>query len=204
MSSLLRMTGVLSHSSLIRTSGKGICLARRSACLIVYPVARSRSRSGVIIHKPIRDVCSSSTPSSSQTKPLDSGHLYGELLAGYRPDFSDIDGSRHATVHLDLNAKQRICYYPRKVHGGYQAFLLDQLFADCCNPAVTASLTVDYKKPIHPDATLILRAWPVKAEGRKIYMEGSIKMADPVSGEMVVAARATAVFVFGKSKRSVD
>lgn len=74
---------------------------------------------------------------------------------------------------------------------------MDQLFADCCQPepAVTAEFTMNFRRPIQPDSQLVLSAWPVKVEGRKISMEGSIKISDQCSGQMLLAARATALFI---------
>ena len=77
---------------------------------------------------------------------------------------------------------------------------MDQLFADCCQPepAVTANFTIDFRRPIQPDSELVLSAWPVKVEGRKILMEGSIKISEKCSGEMLLAACATALFILPK------
>jgi acyl-coenzyme A thioesterase PaaI-like protein len=116
------------------------------------------------------------------------------LLHGYRPEFQNSELGQQATALMALEPQQRICFYPDKIHGGYQAFLLDQLFADCCKPAVTANLAVDFKRPIKPNARLILSAWPVKIEGRKVFMEGSIQVDEP-SGERLLCARASALFI---------
>lgn len=74
---------------------------------------------------------------------------------------------------------------------------MDQLFADCCQPitAVTANLTLDFKRPIQPGTEALLTVWPVKTEGRKIYMEGSIEIPEKYTNRMLVAARATAIFI---------
>lgn len=74
---------------------------------------------------------------------------------------------------------------------------MDQLFADCCQPrsAVTAYLTVDFKRPIQPDTNVLLTARPVEIKGRKIYMEGSIEIPDQQTGAMLLAARASALFI---------
>jgi len=75
---------------------------------------------------------------------------------------------------------------------------MDQLFADCCKPAVTANLTMEFMRPIQPDAKLVLCVWPVKIEGRKTYMEGAIKTPEKCTGRMLLAARATALFILPK------
>lgn len=95
-----------------------------------------------------------------------------------------------------LDPEQKICYYPDKLHGGYLAFLMDEHFANCCPSAVTAWFNMDFLKSINPNVTrLALRAWPVKINGRKIYMEGSITIPDESTGKELLAARASALFV---------
>lgn len=126
--------------------------------------------------------------------------LRQSLLDGYRPDFRQSGGGREAKAALMLGPHQKICYYPGKLHGGYQAFLMDHLFADCCSPALTANLSIDYMLPIPPRTTLVLNAWPAKIEGRKIFMEGSIMIAKEMTGEIVPAARAKALFIVPKNK----
>jgi acyl-CoA thioesterase FadM len=54
---------------------------------------------------------------------------------------------------------------------------------------------MDFMRPIQPDSELVLNVWPVRVEGRKISMEGSIKIAEQCSGQMILAARATALFI---------
>ncbi|KAJ5873598.1 HotDog domain-containing protein [Penicillium subrubescens] len=120
--------------------------------------------------------------------------LHHNLLHGYRPELQRCELGQQATALMALEPRQRICFYPGKIHGGYQAFLLDQLFADCCKPAVTANLSVDFKRPIQPNSRLILHVWPVKIEGRKIFMEGSIQVDDQL-GERLLCASASALFI---------
>ena len=132
-----------------------------------------------------------------QEKVPSSNSLRQELLRGYKPDIRKNDIGQEGKAILNFGPRQRICYYPGKVHGGYQAFLMDQLFADCCQPepALTAHFTIDFRRPIQPDSELVLNAWPVSVEGRKISMEGSIKTFENCSGQMLLAARATAIFI---------
>lgn len=126
-----------------------------------------------------------------------SNSLHQELLQGYRPNIRKIGCGQEATATFCFKSRRKICYYAGKIHGGYQAFLLDQLFADCCkySSAVTANLTVDFKRPIEPDTEVMLAAWPVKFEGPKIYMEGSIEVLEKRTNRMLLAARATALFI---------
>ncbi|KAJ5117740.1 HotDog domain-containing protein [Penicillium atrosanguineum] len=124
-----------------------------------------------------------------------SSNLYQELLRGYRPDIRKNDMGQEAKATLRFEPWQKICYYPGKIHGGYQSFLMDQLFADCCQPAVTANLTMSFLRPLPPDSEILLEVWPVEIKGREINMEGSVQISEPYSGRKVLAARATALFI---------
>ncbi|KAJ6041340.1 HotDog domain-containing protein [Penicillium canescens] len=125
------------------------------------------------------------------------------LLQGYTPTIQLSEVGNKARAAIALSPSQGLCYYPGKLHGGYQAFLLDQLFADCCNqlfvdccnPPVTASLTLSYHQPVPPDAELFLEAWPTKVNGRKIEMEGSIKLMDKDTGDLATVVTASALFI---------
>ena len=117
------------------------------------------------------------------------------LLQGYTPTLQLSEVGNKARAAIALSPSQGVCYYPGKLHGGYQAFLLDQLFADCCNPAVTAGMTLSYHRPVPPDAELFLEAWPTKVNGRKIEMEGSIKLLDKDTGDMATVVTASALFI---------
>lgn len=133
-----------------------------------------------------------------QIFPPDFASLDHWLLQGYRPQFDVNSIGQKAQVALSLHPRQRICYYPNLLHGGYQAFLLDHLFADCCHPAVTAELKVSYSRPIPPDSTLLLKVWPTKANGRKIYMSGSITPITQCQDKETPAVMAEALFILPK------
>ncbi|KAH2751944.1 hypothetical protein KXV55_002801 [Aspergillus fumigatus] len=124
-------------------------------------------------------------------------------MGGYSPIVRTVDLGKEAEYMTSLEPRQRICYYPGKLHGGMQAFFLDNLFADCCQGALTASLTISYLRPINPQATLSFRAWPVKVDGRKTYMEGCIKFLDGNEGVMVEAVRAKALFIRPKDANAL-
>jgi hypothetical protein len=78
------------------------------------------------------------------------------------------------------------------------------MFADCCESAddylraVMASLKVSFLKPVPPNIPAFFRAWTVKTEGRKTFLEGSIDIPQNDTGDMVVAVQAEALFVWLK------
>jgi hypothetical protein len=65
-----------------------------------------------------------------------------------------------------------MCYYDSKLFGGYLAFLMDRILADCCRPAFTGYLNTSFVRPVPPKVPILLRAWPDKVEDRKIYLKG--------------------------------
>lgn len=116
-------------------------------------------------------------------------------MDGYKPSFHAHKLGKEAVACMQLDTAQNMCYYPGKLHGGVQSFLLDQILADCCQPAVTANLNISFLKPIDPGKPIMLLARPVRVEGRKIYMEASIKVRDEKSGAMIDMTRANALFI---------
>ncbi|KAK9566880.1 hypothetical protein V6Z79_003082 [Aspergillus fumigatus] len=132
--------------------------------------------------------------------PISGPVLKTALMEGYNPSIRAVPMGKAADYTMTLRPQQRICYYPGKLHGGIQAFYLDQIFADCCAGALTANLAISYLRPVNPQAPLRISTWPVRVEGRKVYMEGSIKIPDQATGALVEAVRATALFIMPKDK----
>jgi acyl-coenzyme A thioesterase PaaI-like protein len=73
------------------------------------------------------------------------------------------------------------------VHGGVLAACFDgalgMLFTLSGRPGFTASLTVDYRKPVPIPARLLLRSTIDRVEGRKIYISGQLTDAGAVDGD---------------------
>ncbi|MCJ1479578.1 hypothetical protein MMC13_008264 [Lambiella insularis] len=93
-----------------------------------------------------------------------------------------------------------LCGYPGVVHGGLLATILDEGLARCCFPAlqhgvgVTASLKIEYRRPVAAGGYVVLRAWTRKVEGRKAWVEGRLEELGE-EGEGEVLAEAEALFV---------
>ena len=91
--------------------------------------------------------------------------------------------------------------HPGVVHGGMLATLLDEDLARCCFPALpnkvalTASLTVNFRKPAPAGRYVALRAKTVKVEGRKAWVEGHIETLEEEGQEPVVLVEANALFI---------
>ncbi|KAI9879393.1 MAG: hypothetical protein M1830_008612 [Pleopsidium flavum] len=94
-----------------------------------------------------------------------------------------------------------LCGHPGIIHGGLLATILDEGLARCCFPALpkkvgmTANLNINYRKPAHAGAFVVLRAKTVKVEGRKAWVEGYIETLGTEGAEPVVLVEATALFI---------
>ena len=97
-----------------------------------------------------------------------------------------------------------MCYYERKLFGGYLTFLLDRILADCCPSAVTAYLNTSFLHAGPPDASIHLRAWPEKVDDRKVHLAGTIQIPTGRHGELIDAVRAHALFVQPKPAQSQE
>lgn len=83
---------------------------------------------------------------------------------------------------------------PGFVHGGIVATLLDEVMAKVSRfaqeIAMTAELTVEYKRPVPIDEDLIVEGWEVERHGRARLREGEIR-----DGSGALLARGRARFV---------
>ena len=108
-------------------------------------------------------------------------------------------GGKSLTAIMYLG--QDICGHPGIIHGGLLATVFDESLARCCFGALpnkvgmTASLTVNYRKPLPADTYVALRAVTTKVEGRKAWVEGRIETLVKEGETPVVYADATALFV---------
>ena len=98
-----------------------------------------------------------------------------------------------------------LCGYPGIVHGGLLATLLDEGLARCCFPALphkiamTANLSVNYRKPAPAGRYYVLRAKTLKVEGRKAWVEGHIETLEDEGKEPTIVADASALYIEPKN-----
>ncbi|KAJ5766688.1 uncharacterized protein N7511_004304 [Penicillium nucicola] len=120
------------------------------------------------------------------------------LFQGYRPIFKPHYLGWEAESLLRLSPPQQMCYYDGKLFGGYIALLMDRIIADCCKrdkPAFTAYLNTSFIQSVQPSAPILLRAWPEKVEGRKVFLKGSIQIPGKAPHDWVDAIRTEALFI---------
>ncbi|KAJ5231003.1 hypothetical protein N7489_011711 [Penicillium chrysogenum] len=124
------------------------------------------------------DTCSKlpkRTDLSPATVPQESpGAMIDSLLQGYLPKFKPHPLGWEVESLMSLSPEQQMCYYNGKLFGGYIALLMDQILADSYKNAVTATLNTSYLQSVPPTAPILLRVWPDRVEGRKIYLKGSL------------------------------
>ena len=123
------------------------------------------------------------------------------LFEGYRPTFKPHSLGYEAESLLLLTPSQQMCYYDGKLFGGYIALLMDRILADCCKhkhkhkPAFTAYLITSFIHSVPPSAPMLLRAWPEKVEGRKVFLKGSVRIPGKSAHDWVDAVRIGALFI---------
>ena len=108
-------------------------------------------------------------PEAMRHQSLTGGTLLGGDKISVPPlQFQTPDGAEFVSIqHLG----HALCGHPGIVHGGLLATLLDEGLGRCCFPAlpnkvaVTASLKVDYKKPVMAGQTVVLKAETTRVEG---------------------------------------
>lgn len=88
-------------------------------------------------------------------------------------------------------------------HGGLNSILLDHICghaAHHANPTdaspATATMTVDFKRPINTPCVILARSWPLEASGRKIWVQGVLE-----DEEGRVLSRAKTLFVVTKAEK---
>ncbi|KAJ5463287.1 hypothetical protein N7475_008231 [Penicillium sp. IBT 31633x] len=127
--------------------------------------------------------------------------MMDSLLQGCHPTFKPHPLGREVQSLLFLSPAQQMYYYNGKLFGGYIALLMDRILADCCcEPAVTAYLNTSYLQSVPPKAPMLLRAWPDRVEGRKIYLRGSLQIPGKVPQDWVDAIKTDALFIRPKDR----
>lgn len=92
-----------------------------------------------------------------------------------------------------------------RAHGGISSLLLDHILGTCAQrqittllPAATATLTVDYKNPIGTPGVILVRAWVIKIDGRKVWSKGVIE-----DGKGKIFATAKGLFIIPRPGASL-
>jgi acyl-coenzyme A thioesterase PaaI-like protein len=101
------------------------------------------------------------------------------------PMVVDSEGDGRATARVTLGRVHE--GPPLAVHGGIVALMIDQLLghavAAAGRPGMTASLTVNYKRPTPFDTELLVEAWVTEESGRKILAKCTITANGNVTAE---------------------
>ncbi|KAI1159711.1 thioesterase superfamily protein [Nemania serpens] len=149
------------------------------------------------------------TPRSRVPKPTGEDALFGHtlnsestvvrMLQVYEEPPSATERVNEVKVFLTLGGG--LNGYPDICHGGLVTTILDEVIGILIpinsdrtrlpnGTHMTAYLNTSFIRPVPTPATILARAWFTKAEGRKLYTQGSI---EDESGRIL--ARADALFV---------
>jgi acyl-coenzyme A thioesterase PaaI-like protein len=87
-----------------------------------------------------------------------------------------------------------------RLHGGFSSMVLDQITGSCAHyfkpdpiPPATATITVDFKRPVDTPSVVLARAWVIEISGRKIWVSGVLE--DGMGG---IYAVGKALFILAK------
>lgn len=148
-------------------------------------------------------------PLAMRSQHLTSGTLIGPDKIIVPPlYFTTADGSTFVSLQYLGTA---LCGHPGMIHGGLLATLLDEGTGMCCFPAlpnkvaVTASLKLDYKKPVMAGQVIVLKAETTKVEGRKAWVKGWLEtLVEESKGEKpLVLCEAEALFIEPKQIKNL-
>jgi acyl-coenzyme A thioesterase PaaI-like protein len=138
-------------------------------------------------------------PPTLRSHNFTSGTLLGDDKLPVPPlTFNTPNGDALVSIQYLGNA---LCGHPGIVHGGMLATLMDEGLARCCFPAlphkvgVTATLTVNYRKPCKADQFVVLKAETTKVEGRKAWVKGRLETLPPDGSDGDLLVEADALFV---------
>src|SRR4051794_15126879 len=116
------------------------------------------------------------------------------------PLLVDVDEDGRACARITLSRVHE--GPPNAVHGGIVALLIDQLLGHAVGsagpPGMTASLTVNYRKPTPYDRELLVEAWHTGTDGPRVTAEARI------SADGVTYADAKALFISVSPERRAE
>jgi uncharacterized protein (TIGR00369 family) len=125
-------------------------------------------------------------------KPNETNHCFGCGGAnprGMQLTFEQDDAARRIRGSFRIGANYQGA--TGFLHGGIIATLLDEVMAKVSRfngeHAVTAELTVEYKRPVPVDEEIVVEGWEVKVAERNRFREGEIRDA---SGVVLARGRA--------------
>ncbi|KAE8450794.1 hypothetical protein EG329_005707 [Mollisiaceae sp. DMI_Dod_QoI] len=96
-----------------------------------------------------------------------------------------------------LDLESGVNGYAKTAHGGFFGVVLDEVMGTAANlqaaqGAFTASLKVDFKKPLYTPSIILARGQVVKKEGKKLSLKGSFEDKD---GNILTTSEGTWIMV---------
>lgn len=93
-----------------------------------------------------------------------------------------------------------------RAHGGFNSLILDQVSGYCAHhtelneiPPATATITIDFKAPVETPCVVLCRAWIMKIDGRKFWVDGVLE-----DGRGKIFATSRSLFISARPKSNAE
>ncbi len=117
----------------------------------------------------------------SKLKAFDMSTYTGSFVSGKQQNYIKIKyfyDEELMNIYAETLFHKEAQGAPGIVHGGAIAAVLDESMGAASflikHPAVTATITVDYRKPLPVEKIVIVRTWIEKVIGKKIFICGKL------------------------------
>ncbi|BBZ27305.1 hypothetical protein MMAD_16000 [Mycolicibacterium madagascariense] len=114
---------------------------------------------------------------------------------GVTREWLEDDAKKEHGAHFEVTCPRDQEGGPNVAHGGWTAGVMDEMLGHVPllhdQMSVTATLTVDFKKPVPVERPLVARAWIDKVEGSKWFISGELLLPPRQS----VLATATGIWI---------
>jgi acyl-coenzyme A thioesterase PaaI-like protein len=152
-----------------------------------HPYVRSLVASGKYVIEHAYDVPDDMKEHSltAGTLIFDGGISHTPVNLRLKQEIVDDTDTAELIVFYFLGPK--LCGHKGIIHGGLLATLVDESFCRCgfallpSKRGVTASLELQYKAPTRANSFVIVHSKTTKHEGRKVWVEGSVKILPPAN-----------------------
>eukprot|EP00892_Ulva_mutabilis_P010389 jgi/Ulvmu1/7722/UM039_0028.1 len=165
--------------------------AKRSMGIVPQADSTCPTLSPLLEHPRLRDIAENTDVKPvlgaarmlSKDSMLPDDHLFTALLrTGLVQDMLFLFDSEQHIAYLVIDLGTDVCGHAKIVHGGLLSSICDETYGALVycmkqsgaigpEPAVTANLNINYRKPVPREACLFCTAKMVKMEGRKMFLE---------------------------------
>ncbi|KAI9599084.1 HotDog domain-containing protein [Syncephalis fuscata] len=107
-----------------------------------------------------------------------------------------INGAPYYNTHIVyFHLGAALCGHKNIIHGGLLATLVDEIFGMHVwtegGAALTANLSVDYRRPVMANQVIRARTWAIKKDGRKIWVRALLEAVEAAEPNSAIAIAKT-------------